>query len=178
MLLQQRAFSRRSAASDSCLSSDATVAGARTRRSAQQRGASIKAARTCVLSASTGGAAVFRAYSEPSQPTYARRAGTGLQKMHTTVTSEGTGITIDWTDLARAWPCLVLCAGLCAGTVCRDCTCGRRRGACRASPAAGGPRPSWRPRAMGEPVGKSVRTDWTDLARAWPCLVQRAFIHK
>ena len=31
----------------------------------------------------------------------------------------------------------------------------------------GGLRLSWRPRAMGEPVGKSVRRDWTDL----PCCV-------
>ena len=32
----------------------------------------------------------------------------------------------------------------------------------------GGLRLSWRPRAMGEPVGKSVRRDWTDL----PCTLQ------
>ena len=38
----------------------------------------------------------------------------------------------------------------------------------RGAPAAGALRSSWRPRAMGEPAGKSVRTDRTDLAWAWP----------
>ena len=34
----------------------------------------------------------------------------------------------------------------------------------RGPPVAGALRPPWRPRAMVEPAGKSVRRDWTDLA--------------
>ena len=45
----------------------------------------------------------------------------------------------------------------------------------RGPPAAGALRPSWRPRAMVEPAGKSVRTDWADLALLYFSLAFRLF---